>query len=130
MIPKTEVDTTIEELHRTRERLAAKFNGNIRAILDDARRRQAAIQDKCCEAEISQLRCGVNREGASRDDQSARAGVNAVDREISSAMGNSEIPGRAIKKNVVCYTWHRAGTPIAGYVPKSVLIDGPRNHCQ
>ena len=44
MIPKTDVDTTIEELHRTRERLAAKFSGNIRAILDDARRRQAASQ--------------------------------------------------------------------------------------
>ena len=44
MIPNTDIDTTIEELHRTRERLAAKFGGNIRAILDDARRRQAASQ--------------------------------------------------------------------------------------
>ena len=44
MIPKPDVDTTIEDLHRTRERLAAKFGGNIRAILDDARRRQAASQ--------------------------------------------------------------------------------------
>ena len=41
MIQKTEVDTTIEEIHRTRERLAEKFGGDIKAILADARRRQA-----------------------------------------------------------------------------------------
>ena len=41
MIQKTEVDTTLDELHRTRERLAAKFGGDIQAILEDARRRQA-----------------------------------------------------------------------------------------
>ncbi len=41
MIQKPEVDTTIEEIHRTRERLAEKFGGDIQAILADARRRQA-----------------------------------------------------------------------------------------
>lgn len=34
-------DTTIDEIHRTRERLAAKFDHDIKAILADARRRQA-----------------------------------------------------------------------------------------
>ena len=42
MIQKSDVDSTIEEIHRTRERLAEKFGGDIRAILVDARRRQAA----------------------------------------------------------------------------------------
>lgn len=42
MIRKTDVDTTIDDIHRTRERLAKKFNGDIKAILEDARRRQAA----------------------------------------------------------------------------------------
>jgi hypothetical protein len=37
-----DVDTTIDELHKTRERLAEKFGGNIAAILEDARRRMAA----------------------------------------------------------------------------------------
>ena len=41
MIHKTDVDTTIDEIHRTRERLAQKFGGDIKAILADARRRQA-----------------------------------------------------------------------------------------
>ena len=36
MIPETEHDTTIDEIHQTRERLAAKFGGDIRAILDNA----------------------------------------------------------------------------------------------
>lgn len=45
MIQKTQiidVDTTIDEIHRTRERLAEKFGGDIKAILEDARQRQAA----------------------------------------------------------------------------------------
>ena len=42
MIQKADVDSTIEEIHRTRERLAEKFGGDIRAILTDARQRQAA----------------------------------------------------------------------------------------
>lgn len=45
MIQKTQivdVDTTIEDIHRTRERLAEKFGGDIKAILEDARQRQAA----------------------------------------------------------------------------------------
>lgn len=42
MIQKTDADTTIDEIHRTRERLAKKFGGDIKAILEDARRRQAA----------------------------------------------------------------------------------------
>ena len=44
MPPKTQiadVDTTVEEIHRTRERLAQKFGGDIKAILEDARKRQA-----------------------------------------------------------------------------------------
>jgi hypothetical protein len=35
-------DTTIEEIHRTRQQMADKFAGDIVAILDDARKRQAA----------------------------------------------------------------------------------------
>jgi hypothetical protein len=42
MTPKTTPDTTITDIHRTRERMAEKFNGNIEAILEDARNRQAA----------------------------------------------------------------------------------------
>ncbi|MBW3600674.1 MAG: hypothetical protein KY475_25850 [Planctomycetes bacterium] len=45
MIHKTQivdVDTTIDDIHRTRERLAEKFGGDIKAILEDARQRQAA----------------------------------------------------------------------------------------
>jgi hypothetical protein len=43
MIHKTNKrDTTIDEIHRTRERMADKFAGDIAAILDDARKRQAA----------------------------------------------------------------------------------------
>ena len=41
MIRKNDVDTTIDEIHRTRERLAEKFGGDIKAILADARQRQA-----------------------------------------------------------------------------------------
>ena len=44
MIPGLDIDTTIEEIHRTRERLAAKFGGDVKAILEDARRRQATLQ--------------------------------------------------------------------------------------
>jgi len=35
-------DTVIDEIHRTRERIAEKFDGDIAAILEDARNRQAA----------------------------------------------------------------------------------------
>jgi hypothetical protein len=35
-------DATINEIHRTRERIAEEFGGDIEAILDDARQRQAA----------------------------------------------------------------------------------------
>lgn len=41
MIHKADGDTIIDEIHRTRERLAEKFGGDIKAILEDARRRQA-----------------------------------------------------------------------------------------
>ena len=34
-------DTIIDEIHRTRRRMAAKFGGDIDAILEDARKRQA-----------------------------------------------------------------------------------------
>ena len=39
---KNNRDTTIEEIHRTRQQMADKFGGDIAAILEDARRRQAA----------------------------------------------------------------------------------------
>ena len=39
---KNEGDTTIKEIHRIREGMADKFGGNIAAILEDARKRQAA----------------------------------------------------------------------------------------
>jgi hypothetical protein len=35
-------DTTIEEIHRTRREMAEKFGGDIAAIMEDARKRQAA----------------------------------------------------------------------------------------
>lgn len=35
-------DTTIEDIHRTRRRMAEKFGGDIVAILEDARKRQEA----------------------------------------------------------------------------------------
>lgn len=54
MIPETDRDTTIEEIHQTRERLAAKFGGNIRAILDDARSRQAASKHPTWQGKSSQ----------------------------------------------------------------------------
>jgi hypothetical protein len=41
MTQQTDNDTTIQDIHRTRERLAAKFGFDIAAILADARRRQA-----------------------------------------------------------------------------------------
>ena len=39
---KSNRDTTIREIHRTREEMADKFGGDIAAILEDARKRQAA----------------------------------------------------------------------------------------
>ena len=43
MIPKTtDRDTTIEDIHRERRRMAEKFGGDIAAILEDARKRQDA----------------------------------------------------------------------------------------
>jgi len=35
-------DPIVEEVHRTREAIAKRFNHNIAAICEDARRRQAA----------------------------------------------------------------------------------------
>jgi len=35
-------DPIVEEIHRTRERMADQFGGDIDAILEDARKRQAA----------------------------------------------------------------------------------------
>jgi len=35
-------DTIVEEIHQTRRRMAENFDGDITAILDDARKRQAA----------------------------------------------------------------------------------------
>ena len=45
MTNQSDSDTTIEDIHRTRERLAAKFGHDIKAILADARRRQAESGD-------------------------------------------------------------------------------------
>ena len=43
MINKTQShDPVLAEIHRTREQIAEKFGGDITAILDDARQRQAA----------------------------------------------------------------------------------------
>jgi hypothetical protein len=38
----SERDTTIEDIHRTRRRIAEKFGGDLKAILEDAQKRQAA----------------------------------------------------------------------------------------
>jgi hypothetical protein len=35
-------DSTIEDIHQTRRRIAEKFGGDLKAILEDARKRQAA----------------------------------------------------------------------------------------
>jgi len=37
----SERDTTIEDIHRTRRRIAEKFGGDLKAILEDAQKRQA-----------------------------------------------------------------------------------------
>ncbi len=37
-----ETDPVIEEIHQTRRAIAAKFGGDVTAIMDDARQRQAA----------------------------------------------------------------------------------------
>jgi hypothetical protein len=43
MIQKTtNRDPVIDEIHRTRRQMAEKFGGDIAAILEDARKRQAA----------------------------------------------------------------------------------------
>jgi hypothetical protein len=39
---KADRDTTIEDIHRERQRIAEKFGGDINAILEDARKRQVA----------------------------------------------------------------------------------------
>ena len=39
---KNSRDTIIDEIHRTRRQMADKFGGDIAAILEDARKRQAA----------------------------------------------------------------------------------------
>lgn len=39
---KTDRDTTIDDIHRTRERIHDAFHGDLKAMLDDARLRQAA----------------------------------------------------------------------------------------
>ena len=41
---KNDIDPTIDEIHRTREQTADKFNGDIDAILEDARKRQSASE--------------------------------------------------------------------------------------
>lgn len=41
MTPTNDGDKIIDEIHRTRRQIADKFDGDITAILDDARKRQA-----------------------------------------------------------------------------------------
>jgi hypothetical protein len=36
------LETMIDDIHRVREQMAAKFGGDLNAILDDARKRQEA----------------------------------------------------------------------------------------
>jgi len=38
--PVPDRDTTIEDIHRTRRRIAEKFGGDLSAILGDAKKRQ------------------------------------------------------------------------------------------
>ena len=42
MIQKNDRDTIIDEIHQTRRQISEKFGGDIAAILEDARKRQAA----------------------------------------------------------------------------------------
>ena len=49
MTNQSDSDTTIEDIHRTRERLAARFGHDIKAILADARRRQAESGRPLCQ---------------------------------------------------------------------------------
>lgn len=43
MMPETTMrDTTIDEIHHTRQLMAEKFGGDLAAILEDARKRQEA----------------------------------------------------------------------------------------
>lgn len=42
-------DTILDEIHRVREQIAAKFNYDIHAILEDARNRQAASERASCQ---------------------------------------------------------------------------------
>ncbi len=42
MIQPTETDTVIDEIHQTRRQISEKFGGDVAAILEDARARQAA----------------------------------------------------------------------------------------
>ena len=43
MIQKqTATDPVLDEIHRTRREISERFGGDLRAILDDARKRQAA----------------------------------------------------------------------------------------
>jgi hypothetical protein len=39
---RTSLDATIDDIHRVREQMAAKFGGDLNAILEDARNRQEA----------------------------------------------------------------------------------------
>jgi hypothetical protein len=43
---KTNRDTTIEEIHKVREKISDTFNGDIQAILEDAQKRQESSNRK------------------------------------------------------------------------------------
>jgi hypothetical protein len=61
MTQKKNADTTIEEIHRTRREMADKFGGNIVAILEDARKRQAASGRPVMAKSIVERGCAVDR---------------------------------------------------------------------
>ena len=42
MIQKLTIDPILDEIHRTRREMSARFGGDFVAMLDDARRRQEA----------------------------------------------------------------------------------------
>ena len=55
MTPAPETDTIIDEIHQTRRQIYSKFDGDIAAILDDARKRQADSGRPVWAAKTSQV---------------------------------------------------------------------------
>jgi len=55
----------IEELHKGREKLLQKFDGNLRALFDDAKHRDALSKEKLVNRESSSNPDGSNQTKAS-----------------------------------------------------------------